>query len=294
MAMNYVRIDDYKEALAEYFSGDKDKVEIVVRITAQAVVDEKNGMYVPADPYKKYNNKKYKQGTSFHNFIDLLKDVGEEGVVNFICSRFPQSRINMGKKHVSLGKSLSLVDVDDARISNEIEKELRRVVGEKRYRLAKTRIIALYDYLPDESSGQLKMAAKDLVVTDIQIVLLSEKINNYLEKESDPPKGLFDRLKDLRSGRDRLMNLLGLTAGDIEKKRDNSKTGFMKSAESLALRIDDAIATADLIKDSKIILGEKQAEIVEEEEIFGDEEELDEIDIALVKEPAGETDDVTL
>jgi len=159
--------------------------------------------------------------------------------------------------------------------------------------LAKRMLSGLFNVIPDDTSGQMRKVAMDLVVVEFQIDTEAKAQREFREdnynKGKPIPKSMHDTQKDLRSSRINIMGLLGITAKDIEKKRGNSKTGFMKAAESLTGKIDDANATSNLIEDTKTFLDDAELDFPEKVDSFeGKSNTIDEIDLALIKEPAGE------
>ena len=287
----YLQIDEFRAALASFYDGNKDKENMILSLASSSVQGDPNGIYFLKDPYK--TSKKINKDSPFNRFKELLEEYEETALLIFLCGKFSQRRMNIGASWQSLKDRVSIDDIDDARISNAFEKELVRVIGKNSLTLAKRMLAGLFDVIPEDTSGQLRKVAMDLVAVEFQIdneVRAQREFREDSFNKGKPiPKSMNDTLKDLRSTREKMMGLLGITAKDIEKKRGNSKTGFMKAAESLTGKIDDANATSNLIEDTKTFLDDAELDFPEKVDSFeGKSNTIDEIDLALIKEPAGE------
>ena|GEM_PF-3272778 len=287
----YLQIDEFRAALASFYDGNKDKENMILSLASSSVQGDPNGIYFLKDPYK--TSKKINKDSPFNRFKELLEEYEETALLIFLCGKFSQRRMNIGASWQSLKDRVSIDDIDDARISNAFEKELVRVIGKDSLTLAKRMLSGLFNVIPDDTSGQMRKVAMDLVVVEFQIDTEAKAQREFREdnynKGKPIPKSMHDTQKDLRSSRINIMGLLGITAKDIEKKRGNSKTGFMKAAESLTGKIDDANATSNLIEDTKTFLDDAELDFPEKVDSFeGKSNTIDEIDLALIKEPAGE------
>lgn len=287
----YLQIDEFRAALASFYDGNKDKENMILSLASSSVQGDPNGIYFLKDPYK--TSKRINKDSPFNRFKELLEEYEETALLIFLCGKFSQRRMNIGASWQSLKDRVSIDDIDDARISNAFEKELVRVIGKDSLTLAKRMLSGLFNVIPDDTSGQMRKVAMDLVVVEFQIDTEAKAQREFREdnynKGKPIPKSMHDTQKDLRSSRINIMGLLGITAKDIEKKRGNSKTGFMKAAESLTGKIDDANATSNLIEDTKTFLDDAELDFPEKVDSFeGKSNTIDEIDLALIKEPAGE------
>ena len=287
----YLQIDEFRAALASFYDGNKDKENMILSLASSSVQGDPNGIYFLKDPYK--TSKRINKDSPFNRFKESLEEYEETALLIFLCGKFSQRRMNIGASWQSLKDRVSIDDIDDARISNAFEKELVRVIGKDSLTLAKRMLSGLFNVIPDDTSGQMRKVAMDLVVVEFQIDTEAKAQREFREdnynKGKPIPKSMHDTQKDLRSSRINIMGLLGITAKDIEKKRGNSKTGFMKAAESLTGKIDDANATSNLIEDTKTFLDDAELDFPEKVDSFeGKSNTIDEIDLALIKEPAGE------
>jgi hypothetical protein len=284
MGVKTVPPAEMEKALAEYYNGDTGKVQTVMVVASKALAGTK-GIYLPRNPY---GRKKDGTETSFDRFKKGLEEIEESGAINFLCDRFPVCRVNVSKKAPGYNDRLTLTPGDDARVTSEIEKQLRDAVGADGFKLAKEELIRLRSALPPDDSGQMFRAAMDLVIINCQILQIDVQIREENDREritagdKKPHKAntdkLFDHKKVMLIRKDDLMKRLGLDSGEI-LKRGGPKSGSLASAaDALKEQIDGKLATASLIGEISAAHAEKGKP--------AKKEKIDAIDMAYIKTAA--------
>jgi hypothetical protein len=290
----YITFAQFEEALSDYFQGDTTLMKQAVKLAADVSWHREN-IYFP-----KNWNLGTKKDTPYQRFRVGLVDLGQEALVIFLCERFAGKRLKVPKSAVSVKDRITMTPADDVRLTNQLEQQLMSSVGKEDFDVARGELIRLYEHLPEDGSGQMRKQAMDLVIIDVQISQINRIINSYLYDPSGQlirrtdgssptlPKNVWDQLKDLRNSRDKLMKALGLTAEAIEKRRADGNQGLYKAAEALAERLDETLPTASLIADARELLEGAQEDygIPEESGDIPDDDMMDEIDMALIHEPA--------
>ncbi len=251
----YLPPDEFEKAVSEFFGGDNGKTHIVMTLASRAC-EGTDGMYIPKSPYVQ---RKRIHPTPFDIFRESLARHEEEGIVLFLCNRFPTSRVKVAKAVAGKKERLGLTPGDDARVTSKMEKRLRRAVGQEAFALAKEELLRLVPTLPPDDSGQMVMFAMDLIVANHQINQLDETISKSYEPQNGKPGGgpserITKQKKELSTHRERMLKILGLTSEDLIKRAGGNKTGTLVSAaEALADMVEGTIATADFMSESSRI-----------------------------------------
>ena len=272
----YLPADEVGKAVAEFFGGDTGKAHAVMVLAAQACEGPDDRIYLPKNPY---GRRKKIHPTPFDRFKASLASIGEEGVIPFLCERFALRRFKVAKA-VAGQRKVALTAGDDARVTAEVEKRLKRAVGSA-FPLAREQLIRLIPMLPADESGQMVIYAMDLVVANHQINQIDEFISRSYEPDDDgkagrgPSEKIMKQKKELSLHRDRMMKTLGLTSEDIIKRGGPKGGSLASAAEALKATVAGMTATADLMAEARgINLPEEKTE------------KLDEIDLAFIREPA--------
>lgn len=284
----YLSPEEFEKAIAGYYDGDTGKVHTVMVLASKARHSEE-GMYIPRKPYAKRKDVKE---TPWIRFRAMLDEIGQGGVAAYLCERFPLTRVKIARTISGYPDRLVLTPGDDARVSSELEKMLRNAVGKDAFTLAKEEWIRLLPHIPKDDSGQMRMAAIDLIVINRQLngldIQISTELKGATDENNKPVKGgagstagLFDQKKVLLLRKDAILKQLGLNYDDIAKRTGTAGSDLASAAEALKDMIGERIATADIIEEAREV--HNREDKIEKGEA---PQEIDAIDMARLKQAA--------
>ena len=280
--------EEFEKAVSEFYNGDTTKVHAVMLLASKARQGTQ-GMYLPRNPFKK---QKGRSETPFDRFKKSLEDIGEGGVVPFLCERFPVMRVKIAQTIPGYADKLMLTPGDDVRVSSDLEKRLRNAVGKDNFQFAKSQLLRLMPEIPQDNSGQMVIAAMDLIIINHQInvqdILYDAEAtkarmpDGTMDRKAAHTADIVDQKKQMQLRKEQLLKLLGLTS-DAITKRGGITTGNLASAgDALKVIIGDKIGTADVLAEAADVHArEKRIEDGKQPE-----NEIDDIDMAYLRAAA--------